>query len=602
MGRRAALITVATTLAVVWGSLAAVLLTGTTPKLGLDLQGGFAVVLEAPEGTDPGVLDKAVEVMTRRIEALGGVQEPVLKVIDARSIQVELPGVTDRARARAAVGTTGQLEFRPVLEISPLLGVSPLVLQAELARDLIGGSGDPDGDVGSAADEPGGEEAAGDEATTTTTTTTTTVPEEPEPLDLTPVLPAGISLCDDGAPIAEQPGCVDPVTGFTMTDDPLQQAWLLNPDTGVAYHLAPSCSLALWGYGAGVCIDSRLDHDLPPVPPPGSEACFPDCALLGADLSGAERQFQAGGGGTGPIGVGTGGVGEWVVVLEFSGRGAAKFEAITKELAGFPVGNPQRQFAIVLDGEVISAPQMAASITPDQGIPGGSAVITLGGGGNPEREADDLAVVLRYGALPVSFVESTSSEISATLGADSLRAGLAAGMGGLALVALAMLLYYRALGLVNLVGLTIFGSSMYVAFAVLGAAAGVTLTLAGVAGIIVSVGITSDSYIVYFERIKEEVRAGRSLRASIDHGFKRAFRTILTANTVSLFAAGLLYFLAIGPVKGFALALGIATFVGVFIVYFFIRPAVALLARSPLGEGGRFSIRGAAGTAREVTP
>ncbi|MBU1494493.1 MAG: hypothetical protein KJ956_11045, partial [Actinobacteria bacterium] len=134
MGRRAALITVLATLAIVWGSLAAVLGSGTTPKLGLDLQGGFSVVLEAPEGTDGAVLDKAVEIMTRRIEALGGVQEPVLKVVDQRNIQVELPGVTDRDRARAAVGTTGQLEFRPV--ISYASGVSPLVAEATQAQSL----------------------------------------------------------------------------------------------------------------------------------------------------------------------------------------------------------------------------------------------------------------------------------------------------------------------------------------------------------------------------------------------------------------------------------------------------------------------------------
>ncbi|MCJ7726860.1 MAG: SecD/SecF family protein translocase subunit, partial [Acidimicrobiia bacterium] len=377
-------------------------------------------------------------------------------------------------------------------------------------------------------------------------------------------------------------------TGPSVGDDPLKEAWLPDPETGLIYHVAPACLRQDWI--DGTCTDARLD----PTAPAGVEK-----ALLGADLSGSERQYQGGGGG-GPLGVGGSGVGEWVVVLEFNDAGAVKFEAVTKELAAFAYGDPQRQFAIVLDGQVISAPSMASDITAATGIAGGTAIITLGAAEDPEQEAEDLSVVLRYGALPVSFVESTSQEVSATLGSDSLSAGLIAGMGGLILVALAMILYYRFLGLINVIGLMVFGSFVYVAFGVLGATSGVTLTLAGVAGVIVSVGITSDSYIVYFERIKEEVHRGRSLHSAVDHAFARAFRTILTADTVSLFAAVLLYFLAIGSVKGFALALGIATVADVVIAYFFTRPAVALVARTRFGEGGRLSIRGATGAAKEV--
>lgn len=580
MGRRAALITVLVTLGLIWGSLAAVLGTGTTPKLGLDLQGGFSVVLEAPEGTDAGVLEKAVEIMTRRIEALGGVQEPVLKVVDDRNIQVELPGVTDRDRARAAVGTTGQLEFRPVITYSTI-GVSPLLFDAQQANAL------QDALEASLQEAETTTTTSPSETTSTTTTTTTTIPED-VPLDLSTVLPEGVSLCEEDVAAADQLGCVDPETGLSVGDDPLKEAWLIASDTGYIYHLAPACLRADWL--AGTCIDSRLD----PTAPEGEQR-----ALLGADLAGSEKQYQSQGGG-GPIGVGGAGVGQWVVTLEFNSEGAAKFEAVTKELAVFPYGDPQRQFAIVLDGQVISAPSMAADVSPETGIGGGTAIITLGASDDPEQEAEDLSVVLRYGALPVSFVESTSQEVSATLGSDSLSAGLIAGIGGLILVALAMLLYYRFLGLINVIGLAVFGSFVYVAFGVLGATSGVTLTLAGVAGIIVSVGITSDSYIVYFERIKEEVHRGRSLQSAIDHAFARAFRTILTADTVSLFAAVLLYFLAIGSVKGFALALGIATFADVLIAYFYTRPAVALVARTRFGEGGRFSIRGATGAAKEV--
>ena len=158
-----------------------------------------------------------------------------------------------------------------------------------------------------------------------------------------------------------------------------------------------------------------------------------------------------------------------------------------------------------------------------------------------------------------------------------------------------MLFYYRILGLITLVGLSIFGSMVVASYSVLGATQGLTLTLAGVAGIIVSVGITSDSYIVYFERIKEEIRHGRTVEDAVEVGFGRAFRTILTADFVSFTGAILLWFLAIGPVKGFALALGLATLIDVFVAYFYTRNAVALMASTRLGEGGAFSIRGTTG-------
>jgi len=254
----------------------------------------------------------------------------------------------------------------------------------------------------------------------------------------------------------------------------------------------------------------------------------------------------------------------------------------------------------VLDGTIQSAPQVAETVDPAVGITGGSAIITLGSAEDQEAEAQELSVVLRYGSLPVAFEQASVQSVSATLGSDSLRAGLFAGFGGLALVAVAMVLYYRTLGLVNVIGLSVFGSLLFVVFSLLGAWQGATLTLAGVAGVIVSIGITSDSYIVYFERIKEEVHKGRSLQSAIDHAFQRSFRTILTADTVSLVAAVLLFFLAVGSVKGFALALGIATVLDVIIAVVYTKPTVSLVARSRFGEGGVLSIRGATGVPLEA--
>jgi preprotein translocase subunit SecD len=565
MSRRSAVISLVLTLVIAWGSLALTQATGTTPLLGLDLQGGFSVVLEAPEDVAPDVLEKAVEIMRRRIEALGNVQEPEISVLGSNQIEVQLPGVTDRDRALAAVGRTGQLEFRPVLTVGPIAGLSPVFTSFGTAAPV---ELDPDEDSPiidfSTTTVPGGSDGEstttiatdGTTSTTIADTTTTTIFDPKEGV----ILPGGLTWCDED----DSPGCVDPLTGLSVDPAPTQEAFLATDFAtggGIIYYLGPA-------------------------------------AVIGSDLDGASAQFQGGGGG-GHLGGAV--TGEWVVVLDFSGEGGDKFADTTKLLASYPIGDPRRQFAIVLDGTVQSAPQVANTVDPAVGITGGSAVITLGQSDDQEGEAQELSIVLRYGSLPVAFEQASVQSVSATLGSDSLRAGLIAGFGGLALVAVGMILYYRVLGLVNVIGLTVFGSLLTVVYSVLGAWQGATLTLAGVAGVIVSVGITSDSYIVYFERIKEEVHKGRSMRSAIDHGFRRSIRTILTADTVSFFAAVLLFFLAVGSVKGFALALGIATVLDVLVAIFFTKPAVSLVARSRFGEGGAISIRGATGVPREAT-
>lgn len=455
--RRAA-VTLVLTLLVAWGSVAALLGAGLRPKLGLDLQGGFEVVLVAPEGTDRATLEQAVAVMRRRIENIGSVQEPEIAVEGQRRILVQLPGVAERERALQAVGSTGELSFRPVLEVA------------------------------------------------------------------------------------------DPSTPLTQPDDPAAEAVLEERGGGIRYRVGPAF-------------------------------------LTGKDLKGGKAQIQGS-----ALAVAT-----WVVVPEFTDEGGTKFREATKELASYPPGDPRRQLAIVVDGVVISAPQVAPEVSPAEGLDPNAVVITIGSAEDPEAEARDLAAILRYGALPTTFERERVESVSASLGADSLQAGLIAGIAGLVLVALYMLVYYRALGLVNIVGLTVFGSLVTAVIILVGEVQGLALTLAGVTGVIVSVGITSDSYIVYFERIKEEVRRGRPMRPSVDHAFRAAFRTVLTGDTVTFLGAILLWFLAVGPVKGFALTLGIATLVDIGVAWFFTRPAVALLVRSSLGEGGWVSIRGAVG-------
>ena len=196
-------------------------------------------------------------------------------------------------------------------------------------------------------------------------------------------------------------------------------------------------------------------------------------------------------------------------------------------------------------------------------------------------EASDLAKLINYGALPVQLKQLTSESVSPTLGNDQLDAGIAAGLIGLVLVALYMLVFYRLLGVVVILGLLISAALTYTLIAYLGEAVGLTLTLAGVTGLIVSVGVTVDSYVVYFERLKDEVRTGRTVRSSVDRGFTRSFRTIVAADLVSLIGAGVLYFLAIGSVRGFAFFLGISTILDLLISYFFMHPLVSIMARHP---------------------
>lgn len=459
-------------LLIAWGGLGAAIATGLTPRLGLDLQGGTAVILTAPEGTDPDLVVVATEIMARRIEDFGAVQEPEITISGNDTVVVQLPGVEDEQRAIEAVGQTGLLTFRPVLdavlgEVGPLAGT----------------------------DTPN----------------------------------------------------IDNVTGLTIADDIDSESWFLFADGG-----GPAQVLSL---GPAQLHGDDVQQALPMFDPNSAV---------------------------------------WAVTLDLTGDGGEKFAALTAEAAGFPPSDPRRQIAIVLDGEVITAPAVNVSVSPDTGITGGTAQITMGRSEDDQQEAQDLALVLRYGSLPVPFEISSVTKVSGTLGADSLEAGIVAGLVGILLVAAFLVAVYRSLGVVAIVGLTVFGSLLIALFGVLGAVQGLTLTLAGITGIIVAVGITADSYIVYFERIKEKLREGLNVEDASDEAFALAYRTILTADTVSLLGAVLLYFLAVGAVKGFALALGLATILDIFIARSYTRRAVQQLATTRFGDGGGFSMTGAA--------
>jgi preprotein translocase subunit SecD len=257
------------------------------------------------------------------------------------------------------------------------------------------------------------------------------------------------------------------------------------------------------------------------------------------------------------------GTGEWVVNLDLNSKGSSAW-------ATFTAANVGKQVAVTLDGKVITSPRINGA------IPGGKTEIS---GSFTQTTATELANQLKYGALPLSFTQATAQSISTELGAQQLEAGLIAGAIGIALVFVYALLYYRLLGLVMIASLGLSAVVVYACLVLLGRQLGLALSLAGIAGFIVSIGITADSFVVYFERLKDEIREGRTLRSAVPRAWVRARRTILSADAVSFLAAAILYVLAIGDVKGFAFTLGMSTVLDLVVVFLFTHPLMAVLAR-----------------------
>jgi preprotein translocase subunit SecD len=386
-----------------------------------------------------------------------------------------------------------------------------------------------------------GEGALGGQFAPTTTTTTAPPTTTTAPPATTTTAAPGETTTTTSAPVvgSETSGCT---SGIELSEEAIAAA-VPAPEGGV---IAPS-------------EDGATIFTLGPV------------GFTGDALSSAEATIQN----------------QWTVSADV--RGSSQDEANAAFNACFngePTCPPQSQaevsgaIAIVLDGQVISAPTVNA-----QNLASDTFTIT---GEFTEDEAKELALVLRYGSLPVEFEQVALQQVSATLGNDSLRAGLIAGLVGLALVAIYMLIYYRGLGLVVVSGLTVWAGLMYGIITWLSASQSLALTLAGIIGIIVSVGTTVDSYVVYFERLKDEVRSGRSVRSSTERGFASAIRTIITADVASFLGAFLLWWLTVGPVRGFAFFLGISVLLDLVVAYFFTRPVVALLARSDKLGDSRF--------------
>ena len=518
------------------------LASGNTPKLGLDLQGGASVVLAPAPGQQVKSLGEAVKIIRRRVNGLGVSEANVTQ--QGNNIIVELPGVQNQDRALSIVGQTAQLEFRHVLTSAAAGGVY------DPATGTLATSSSPTTTI------PG--------ATTTVPTTSTTAPATSTTkgaLGAPQVQVAGLATQTAPAPTT---AASSPAT--TAAGSPATTAPKTTPTTTPA---TPQQTLS----AANLTPKSQIKPDKQIIVPelkPGTEDITAVYVLDKAELTGdvissaqAEVSTQVGSG--------------WDVRVNFNGSGSSKFDALAKKYY-------QSQVAIVLDGTVESAPTINAQQF------NGTAIISGGGsGGFTHGQASDLALVLRYGSLPVQLQQQTVQKVSATLGKDSLRAGLVAGIIGLILVLLYMILYYRALGLVVLLGLSVSGALLYSIITYLGTTHfGLALSLSGVTGIVVSVGVTVDSYIVYFERLKDEIRAGRSVRSSVDRGFGRAWRTIVSADLVSLIGAALLWWLSVGQVRGFAFFLGLSTLLDLLVAYTFTRPMVVALGRNRTFTQARF--------------
>ncbi len=273
-------------------------------------------------------------------------------------------------------------------------------------------------------------------------------------------------------------------------------------------------------------------------------------------------------------------LGSWVVVAQL--RGGAEGEDLWNALAAKCYNGgadcPSKSIAIVLDGEVISAP-----VVQEPTFTGGSVQIS---GSFSEGDAKDLAKILQFGAVPVKFEIPTVQTVSATLGSDSLRAAIIAGMFGVLLVLIFLIFYYRLMALVVVGGLGVSGMLLWSIISWLSKTNGLALTLSGAAGIIISIGVTVDSYVVFFEKLKDDVGKGRSMRNSAVRGFNSAWKTIMTANSVSLLAALILWWLTVGSVRGFAFFMGLATLADMVVAYFYTRPAVLLLSRTKMMNKG----------------
>ncbi|MFC5949943.1 protein translocase subunit SecD [Pseudonocardia lutea] len=510
------------------------------PKLGIDLQGGTRVTLTArtESGQVPprDQLVQAQSIIEQRVNGLGVSGAEV--VLDGNNITITVPG--DQGEQARSLGQTAQLRIRPV--VGQPIAATPATPATPPAGQDAGGATPPAGQDTGGATPPAGESTApapsGGGA-------------QPQGMGAGPVVDgavAPVAYSTSLAPAQQPPpggGAEDPAKAAAIaqakatrqsTDPAVQQQALLALDCN-----APD---PLRGYDDSSLPLVTCDQDRT------AKYVLGPTVVEGTQIASAQAsQNQQGVG--------------YVVDLSFKADGSKAWGDYTAAHIG-------EQAAFVLDGEVVSAPTI-------QGALYGNTQVS---GNFNQQQAQDLAGILRYGSLPLSFEASDAQTVSATLGLASLEAGLIAGAIGLVLVFVYCLFYYRVLGVLTILSLVLSGLVVYAVLVLLGRWIGFTLDLAGVAGFIVAIGITADSFVIFFERLKDEVREGRSFRSAVPRAWVRARRTILTADAVSFLAAAVLYVLAVGQVKGFAFTLGMSTVLDLVVVFLVTHPLVALASNS----------------------
>ncbi|TWG01903.1 protein translocase subunit SecD [Streptomyces brevispora] len=501
-----------------------------TPRLGIDLAGGTSITLEAK--AEPGQesainktnMDTAVQIMERRVNGLG-VSEAEVQTQGNRNIIVNIPKGTNSAQARAQVGTTAKLYFRPVLTVAQ---GTPTPAPSASSSDKASPSASPSSSASDKATSPSGKPSAS--ATTQGRAVTGGLKADTSPTPAASSAPT--ASAEEQAAAAKLQKQFEELDCSSRASRSKAALGVKPTDTVVA------CSS-----------EGDAKYVLGPAEVSGTEV----------DSAKANFDQQRG---------------MWIVQMEFSGKGSKQFQTITKKLSAQQ--SPQNQFAIALDGEVVSAPQVNETLS-------GSAEIS---GSFTQQSAEELANVLSYGALPLSFTEQSVTTVTAALGGEQLRAGLIAGAIGLALVVIYLVAYYRGLALIALLSLLVSGILTYTLMSLLGPAIGFALNLPAVCGAIVAIGITADSFIVYFERIRDEIREGRTLRPAVERAWPRARRTILVSDFVSFLAAAVLFVVTVGKVQGFAFTLGLTTLLDVVVVFLFTKPVMTLMARTKFFASG----------------
>lgn len=510
----------------------------TTPRLGIDLAGGTSITLEArnqpgkPNAINQTNMNTAVGIIERRVNGLG-VQEAEVQTQGDRHIIANIPRGTDEKQAREQVGTTAKLAFRPVLTYMPDTrqpqqppSDSPSKPGEEAGKGSGKGQGGDKGDQGRAVTDglkaeaaPSDDDPGAEKSKPTKPAQPPAVPPQQQPPGVPPELAKKLQKLDctgkkDRAKVSEQ-------AAAAKSDEPVL-----------------ACDAK-----------QKIKYVLGPV------------GVEGKNVKDAKAQFDQQ-------------RGQWIVTMSFDDKGSKDFGDTTGKLA--KKQQPQNQFAIALDGEVVSAPSVSQRLSSNAEISGSFN----------QQSAEELGNILSYGALPLTFEESDVTTVTPALGSDQLKAGLISGAIGLALVVVYLIAYYRGLSFIAILSLLVSAALTYTIMSLLGPAIGFALNLPAVCGAIVAIGITADSFIVYFERVRDEIREGRTLRPAVERGWPRARRTILVSDFVSFLAAAVLFIVTVGKVQGFAFTLGLTTLLDVVVVFFFTKPLMTVMARTKFFGGG----------------